>query len=1016
MKLRRRGNIIVIALVVTFGLITLLLALFQVTSLTWSETMRTEAELETQQLVKFKLFQTFRNQTIPDSSRLGLKIDQQSDERNLRSQTSSLLFQKGSDGWTGLPNLHEPKPLSFDGTQNGFNGHRYFDFKVRSGGPRMQFGAVTGRAFPFAIMSCSTAADAVTIDRLVSWKNPSWGSSQQPIQEYSSTAPNVLVPGKVTITDMPYGSVLTSKPASLQSATGAGAVAYQIAGLDQSSFPSSPSQLSSGLRQQLHAARQSIVAAAQNSDKTILFQDSMSPTDSMGMFFTSLALSQKFEDRLSVKQSQGFWLPTIPAFTKQLMIIYHLILHVPDAPDGGLNGVARDAQAALSEIMDLVHQLDKANEALEDARSAVKSARDWLDDHMDCGSCDWKHPWNWPCCAAREVAKGALYAAEGALIAAEQAVTMLEQAIMVIISPITDALEAVLIASGQMPVPATRKDEKNYRQLTGANIDAGGMDFWAYRSVFSSIGNTISDLVSGNFSKVGQDFGHDVSLVFFGQAEKKQSWNFANGLATRSTLNVPAGRSLVLDGNLNIAGDVWIGRGATLVVHGDLTLQSGDAPTGGGTAPSGRLLVEEGANLSVTGTITCAGNVDTGSVVVSGPIGQLHQINSSIFCGGDFNAPYGVFPGVSAEELATIAQGQPAQKVAAATQLWGPVVQSMGANLAKIKGPFFRRFPPIARYATSLEIISVPEPIPFVIPEEFPNLMVVVCRGLSALYAPTLNFEVGENFMTHCDWWGAGGEGRAPVFAKPTAVALANALGSAGSWDPQMNVSFSTALGSRLDQVSAEQVDRFSNHLCIALAAEWSKAIIAGTGIPLVSVGKIVSMVIAKIDANYYSVATRERELDAVIPDGSVSSLTGQMNRFWAALNSLSARPDSELFQECPGVLVYAGGQIAVGTTSQSAKLASGWFVSESNILLNCGTTVGAATSLGSGKIKASNFYYYPNFTQASLWISGVEDTDWRKRALVTGYAVDDVRTLSSKSVDIGFPERITWFGMGKMR
>lgn len=1014
MKTRRKGNIIAIALVVMFCVVTLLLALFQVTSMTWSETMRTEAELETQQLVKFKLFETLRSQTSPDVSRLGIKIEVQSDERSQRSQTSSLLFQKGADGWTGLPNVHEGKPLSFDGSQNGFLGHRYFDFKVRSGGPRMEFGAVTGQSLPFALMSCSSAADAIVVDRLVAWKNPGWGEAEQPLQEYSSTAPSVLAPGKVTIKDMPYGSVLTATPASLRSTSGAGAVAYQIANLDQGNFPNSPTQIAVLLRQQLQNARQSIVAAAQNSDKSILFNDNMSEADSLGLFFTSHALSQKFEDRLSVRQSQSFWLPTVPSFTKQFFVIYHLILHVPDAPDGGLSGVARDAQSVLTELINLVHQLDKATEGLEVAKSAVQSARDWLDEHMNCGNCD--YPWNWPCCAAREIAKGALYVAEGGLYAAEEGVTLLEQAIMVVISPITDALEAILLGSGQMPVPSTRKDEKNYQQMTGAKIDAKGMDFWAYRSVFDGIGHMVVDLVSGNFNKVAQDFGHPVSLVFFGQQEKKQSWNFSNGIATRASLNVPAGRSLVLNSSVNIAGDVWLGRGSTLIVHGDLVLQAGDTPTGGGTAPSGRILIEEGANLSVTGSVTCAGTLQTGSVVVSGPVGKLHQISSSIFCGGDFNAPFGVLPGASADELAVVSKGQAAQKTAAATQLWGPILQSMGANLAKIKGPFFRRFPPIARYATTFEIITLEGPIPFVIPEEFGNLLVPVCRGLSALYAPTLNFEVGENFMTHCDWWGSGGEGRAPVFVKPTAVALANALGAGGTWDPQLSVNFSSALAIRKDQVASGQVDRFSNHLCIALASEWSKAIILGTGVPLVSFGKIISKVLDVIDKDYYSVATREQELDAIIPDASVSALTNQMNRFWGTFNSLSTRPDSELPQECPGVLIYAGGQIVVGTSAQNAKLASGWFVAESSISLYCDTTVGAASSLGSGKLKASNFYFYPNFTKASLWIPNSEDADWRTRGVVSTYAQDDSRTMTSKSVDIGLGETITWFGMGKMR
>lgn len=1002
---RGRGNVLMIVLVLVFLATTLVLALFQVTSLNFLGSLRTEADLEARQLARFRTFQVLKGQSLQPDFRPAIRLQQEEDDHLLEPLAAASLFRSDDRGWSGLGNSKAPQSLSYDSELKGYIGHRYLRFR-RARGDAGQ-GVVTAREFPWAVLAVTNSAQAVTMDQLVSWKNPLFGTNDDSLQALASLPPAVLSPGGVRIDDMPAGEVLSAQSARLQSrAPMAGAVAFQLPEVQSAQWINQPQKVAQRLRQQIQGFRQNLVSVAQSVDKTQLFRDDMSPGDSLAMFFTSHALPGKYRDHLSLRQSQAFWLPTIPGFTRQFFIIYHLIFHIPDRPDGGLNDLSRRAQSVLSDLLDAVRQLEKAIDALKSAEDAVASARDWLDSHMDCGSCKW--PWNWPCCGARELAKGALYVAQGALIAAEQAVSLAEQAVLVILSPIIDALEAILVVSGQMPIPVSRNDEAGYRDRTGVKIDTAGMDNWAYRSVFNGIGNVVSDLFSGDFNKVGRDFGHDLSLVFFGQGDKQSRFDCSSAISARATMNVPAGRSLYLGSSLSLQGDLWLGRGSSLVILGDLTLAAGDTPTGGGTAPSGRLFLEEGARLSVTGSLRCAGSLEEGSIVVAGPLGEVHATTSAIFCGRDLVAPFGIFPGVAADQLATLVP--PAAPVpTAVTTTFGPLLRQLAPNLAKVNGPFRRRLPYIARYATTFEWIALDDPLPFIIPENFGNLMVPVMRGLSALYAPTLNFELGENFLTHCDWWGQKGEGRVPILLKPVGAALgANAVSGM-----PIQVSLSNALTTRAGQIGSAAVDRFSNHLCIALAAEWAKAIIAGTGVPLVSWGKLISTAIDYIDKDYYNLGDRERSLDAVISDAQLLPLRDLMSQFWQAVQAVPSYRWQQLLQECPGLLVYSGGAITVGTSGAPARLAVAWFVGEGDISLWADYSAGAIASLGQGRVQTGKFFYLPSITRVSLFTNVAETSDWLERGKQAGYASDDGRTAQQKAVDLGGTERVVWSGWG---
>ena len=93
-----------------------------------------------------------------------------------------------------------------------------------------------------------------------------------------------------------------------------------------------------------------------------------------------------------------------------------------------------------------------------------------------------------------------------------------------------------------------------------------------------------------------------VPLYWFGSRERQYNANNppfridGSNIFITATLNVPPGRSLRIDGSLQLTGDLWLQRGSTAYVTGNLALLN---PNPGGQI--GRLILEPGATLVVDG-------------------------------------------------------------------------------------------------------------------------------------------------------------------------------------------------------------------------------------------------------------------------------------------------------------------------------------------------------------------------------------------------------------------------------
>lgn len=999
MRLRRRpsGNILMIVMLLLFVALTLLLAMSTTEAVTLSQTLRGIAELEAHQAERFAVAQKLGATThsAPSWLRVSLKVTE--DSRLGADDEAGDLFQRTSDRWSGLPDLQEGKATSFDADQEGYPGHRYLS--MQPGGiaaPRGSLRTVTSQDSPYAVL----AGTKVDLDAVAPFENPTWGTSPDPLAEQGAVAPSVAGAESVDVRSFPIGTayVGSSNDANLEVAaasTAPGPVAIALdAGMAQ--LPGgSLDTIRTTVEGQLATAMATLAASASAADRSELLSDKLSTTESLGLFFTEYAVPSRMKDHLSLRESQAFWLPAIPGIFPQSGIMWHLVLHMPNPPDGNLTDLSKAAESMLEEVVELVQTLDWAIEQLEDAESALDKAQKGV----DC-DCAW---YDAPCWAACGIEEAALETARLAVTAAEFGVTTAESALLMVVSPVTDDLEIILAAEGSMKPPTSRQDQADYHKLYGVHLDEEGMDYWSYRSVFSDLGTAFSDLLGGDYDKVGKDFGNSVNLVLFGQRDKVQSWTFSGSTFTsRATWNVPRGRTFYHNGSMVVEGDLWIGRGATFMVTGDLTLKTGDATA------TGRLFLEEGASLVVDGDFTAAGTREGGSVVLGSPLGAVHEITSAVLCEGDVTLPYGVLPGVVLDELPRVTDGKAqAELVAASTALFEPLLDGVAPNLAKIDGPFHRRFPYVARYATTFEWITELD-IPYVIPENFANFHVHVFRGLSALYEPTLNFELGEDLLTHADWWGTKGEGRAALLLKPDAAEAGAAL-AGSTFSPSLDAltDLGTELTTRSKQVGSSAVDDLANDLCLALMANWTYGISKSTKIPMVSVGMVISGVLTVVDEELYDLDAREQALDKVVPDSDWSALATAMGEFWTAVDSATAGDPmvlGTLAQECPGALVYGGSSVRVS----GGILACGMFVSRGDVTLASDATVGSALSTR-GAVTGKSLYYYPPFTRASLYVPQPEPDDWETRAKASAYGAAMSDTRTTKSVAVGlWTERVT--------
>lgn len=714
--------------------------------------------------------------------------------------------------------------------------------------------------------------------------------------------------------------------------------------------------------------------------------------DKTGLIFGRLDLSSfialfkgaEFPNFFSLESSLSFFFPTIPVFKNKGAWV-ELMFHVPLPPDQNLENVI-NGLTGTDGLDDVLTDLNSANQQLillKQQRDAKITERN----KYASNSTEYKNltseidELNTKISDKQKEIEGyqkkLSNASDGAHDAFEQGVA-------------DGKIEAL------RSLPESRQDEKDAKSKgltasywTGFSYIGLILDRW------TDLGEIVVKLIGAIFDSDGFDvdvllklFFKEVRLVHLGagKPEPLPTKMFQKGLAgdlqafaIDKTWTVPRGRTFRIQTSLVLKGDLWVQRGACMIVDKDLIMFAKDGTNP--FLPKGRIFLEEGATLLVGGNLEGAGDSTYGSLVVGTPVGREHPVQCAVICQGKVDLPFGTRSGISLDDLARGLEEE--FNFSGASDVLETVFTDILPNASKILGPFHMRNCYFARWVTTFSIPTVfPVPIPTPIPDnKHKNYLCLVFRALTMVYTAHLNATLGENLMTSTDWWLIGKE-RVPMVPKLDPYALKNYV--------EQIVSTVKNLAANLDDVE-EALKTLGEDLLTHMIQDVVKKVIVEFIADQVIQGFIDG--ISPVAGFIYS-ATLADEVDAQIAtavDNTYGKLadeiTGKLNLsengsvdqlFDYLTTQITSASADTLLPETSGVLVYGKSSIDMG-----GLLASGWFVSQGNINITSLYTVGSLLS-SRGNITAKTLLYNPYFTKASLYLPetllpggpGIDDLD----------------------------------------
>jgi len=376
-------------------------------------------------------------------------------------------------------------------------------------------------------------------------------------------------------------------------------------------------------------------------------------------------------------------------------------------------------------------------------------------------------------------------------------------------------------------------------------------------------------------------------------------------------------------------------------------------------------------NLTVNG-----GTKLFGSVMTCSPPGSQAPITSGILCRGNVSLRYGVQPGMGVDDLMAFltSQGDTSLKDVHEKYL-SPLLASVAPNAAKIVGPFHPRLPYIAQFATTIGFAVI---IPFPAPIPYDNVCVPIFRVLSYVYSISLNYTLGENLYPQSDWW-IFGNGCVPVVPRVEPEGLVSALKGFKAPIPTL-----TDPGKFFQQ----QLEKFTENVCKALAKQVGTEIlkmvareVAGLLEGAKQAGDIANKAIGFIqqrigDPLQGLTDDLKNQLEVAVRSTTDEYIEKPVRQVVEkAQQEVEAYFERAMLRNCPGLLVYAGGSLSVGTAGDPAALAAGMFVAGEHLTMECERTVGTLVS-ASGDVRARAFMYNPYFSHASLY-QPKDSPDW---------------------------------------
>lgn len=967
MRHRRRGSILVGALAVIFMLLVVVTAMHYQQSMTRQAAMAAEADLRFREGLRFAEAEQVGSGITPPSNLVisGSVTDATgADLPKIVAQYAKNIFNRD----TGLPDLRAlgDAPL-----------HSYLrvkpfttDLALMVFGKRL-YSVVLSQA---DVLAAYAPNGSVTIGDLRGWSNPTFDDTRKSTEAFSGVPAKVYARKDATADFVTYGELHVSEgTAKIKNGPG---VAYKAKEpIVRAYLPDLIGQIST--------ARSQLITAAASGDKTgSLVSTSVGPEAVLDLFFGG---STGLEQFLSLRNANHFWLPMIPGFCPYPPYVYEFYFSVPFPPDNAEYD-STTAETIGTDIENLQKQLPPAQDAEKKAGEKLKTAQDTYN--------------NDPTAAHLQALQDA-QAEYNARLAELNNIQAQIDSKAAQLKTIVDAGAA----SGMKGVPLTRAQDPS---------GTDGQNGWNYSVAGKLLGSLISFLTFDAKAIADDIANDDVKLVHFGGKDREFHFILDEGkMVLDGTLSVPRGRSLTLRsaGSITIRGDLWLQRGSVLYAEcSKLVLESppGNAGSGSFWAPSGRVFLEEGASLVCSGDIDVPGSLKWGSVVVGGIPGKIHPITTAII-GQNVRLTNGVFSGSAIDDLV----GELGKSVPALAtlnnELLRPLLTQIAPNGSKALGPFTARRPYFAKYASTFQVIFPPTPffgvpgppIPTPIPLPRKNILNPVARALAYLYSTTLNLSLGENFMTHSDWW-IFGEGVVPMMPQ------VDIKGLAGDF-----VSFpSTALGAiepaAIIQAFAESVIKT---LVSYVVKEVIQKLVTEVAMKVIPYGGIVGLLAGLLPGITDSLTSKEDAATSAgnsvvggLTDGVKSAASQTLDKLQTAINM----DDVDVYmREYNGLLVY-GENITVGGRS-----ACGMFVANQNLDVTATRCVGTLASLN-GNITAACLMFYPHFNRASLYLPKDTPDSWFERAMEFKY---DSAFDSGNAVDVGppaVPRRITAEGWSK--
>jgi hypothetical protein len=598
-------------------------------------------------------------------------------------------------------------------------------------GPKDRYVTVYGNTFGYGAYA---PQGNVTLDQMGAWANPTFKEAKAGQPKFSGIPVMVRALNEINISgSFPHGTAVSSNgPVIVQGG------AYAHTG------PLPLDVYSTQLVNSINGAYDRISGVAIN--RTLAFRG-----DPLGISLIAALFSgdmSQLEGLCSLRQALGFPFPPYVSVQNKApaFIAYHL--HVPFPPDRVSFSAPEDPTAIMvakhDERMQKVAERDKLKADLADKQSQL--------DAYKAGSTDYQNAHK----SEMDDLQKQIDDDNKQIADLNSQIDGIDNALKKQADDLSSYADSVKNTVKVSEEPVTKADEKAYATKRGKKPKGWQ---YPYAAVFGHLGELIKSLLTFDLPGIQQALAPNIRLVHFvdGPPPNYQDGDLNGHIKLQTTLTVPRGRALKLDGDVELIGDVWVQRGASLTVSGNLTLEPRDGSAA--TRPRGRITLEEGATLLVGGDLTVEGAPYLGSVTVCGPVDKTHPITAAIICKGTVDLKYGVFPGVMLDDLFG-ALGMADVK----NNLLTPFLADIAPNIAKIYGVFFKRTCWFAYYcATFMQfpfLADIPLPgmqvlaaVPFPIPAMKRNMERSIFSPLTYFYQIELNARLGEYLYTEATYW-----------------------------------------------------------------------------------------------------------------------------------------------------------------------------------------------------------------------------------------------------------------------